>query len=1192
MKFVSGRLVLSATDLSNFLSCRRKTALDLSVERGERERPDLTDPLLEILRQRGAEHEARFVDAERASGFDVVDVSMIPGVQRPSRDERIAATLDAMRSGAARIVQAALASRNGQWFGYADVLRRVEKPGRLGPDGTPSAWSYEAIDTKLAQDTRAATMLQLSLYSALLDDVQGVAPDFFYVVTPLREERYRVTDFGAYFRLMRRGIVAFIGECGADAELPYPDPVTHCDVCNWRLECTRQLRHDDHLSFVASCSRAHRTELATHGITTLAALGRDGLPTPFKPSRGSVSTYERLQHQARLQLERRDTGQLKYECLPFEDGFGLGALPEPRPGDLFLDLEGDPFGRPGAGPATGEGQREYLFGLGRITDSGFAYTARWAFGDADERQAFRDTMADITAALEQDPQIHIYHFGHYEPTAFKRLMGRYATCEDEMDRLLRGHRFVDLYNVIRRGIRAGVERYSIKDLEPLFDFKRKVDLRDAGDNRRLVELALERGDTSTIHDGIRAAVEGYNRDDVRSAADLRGWLESVRDVAIENGAGILRPVATEAAASDKVDDRARRVEGLRARLLDGVPLESADRTPDQQARHLLAYLLDFHRREDKAEWWEYFRLCELPEADLIDEPRAVAGLEYAGDVEKVKQSVVQRYRFPEQEIEIRAGDTLKRQDGKKFAEAVRVDRQARTIDMLVGPSKMHERPTALFAHDHVIARVIEDALFQLGEDVADAGGVEALPPRPARSLLLRLPPQLRSGDFEAPRTPAERSVSPKPQGDGLVSPKPEAQADVVACARTIVLDLDNTALSIQGPPGAGKTYTGARMIEACVAHGWKVGVTAGSHKVIRNLLTGVTGQDARIGHKCAADDLEDCSTGIALFSENDHALTALRTGTVNVLGGTAWLWARPEFAASVDVLFVDEAGQVSLANALAVARAARSVVLLGDPQQLDQPSKGSHPDGVGASALQHVLGHAETMPPDRGLFLPITWRLAPSICAYTSEVFYAGQLLSKPGLERQSLTGNSMFDGAGLWVVPVQHSGNRNASIEEADVIVDLVHRLLAPGSMWSDEAGQPHQITAADIRIITPFNAQVVRLREAFERRRDTFELRPSNVELRTSYFDLANIGTVDKFQGQEAAVSIYSMATSHPEDAPRGMEFLYSLNRLNVATSRARCAAIVVANAELFEPGCATPRQMQLANALATYCEMARNR
>jgi uncharacterized protein len=730
-----------------------------------------------------------------------------------------------------------------------------------------------------------------------------------------------------------------------------------------------------------------------------------------------------------------------------------------------------------------------------------------------------------------------------------------------VDRLLRGHRFVDLYSVIRRGIRAGVEGYSIKNLEPLFEFKRDVDLRDAGNNRRLVELALERGDISSIGADVRGAVEGYNKDDVRSAAELRKWLENVRYAQIEAGADIPRPTATDDKPSEKTDERAQKVEALRARLLQGVPVEPADRTADQQARHLLAYLLDFHRREDKAEWWEYFRLCELPEADLIDEPRAVAGLEYDIDVGMDKKSTIQRYRFPEQEIEIRKGDRLKRQDGRAFAKTVRVDRQTRTIDMVVGPSKVHERPTALFAHDHVNARVIEDSLFQLGEQVATnvVGGLQPadavlLPPSPARSLLLREKPRLCSREFEAP-----------------------AEA-VVEYARTIVLDLDNTTLAIQGPPGAGKTFTGARMIEACVANGWKVGVTANSHKVIRNLLKGVAGPNVRSGHKCNADEAEDCSTGIALFSENDDALTALANGTVNVLGGTAWLWSRPDAIGSVDVLFVDEAGQVSLANALGVARAARNMVLLGDPQQLDQPSKGSHPDGVGASSLEHVLGHAETMPPDRGLFLPVTWRLAPSICAYTSELFYAGALRSKPGLERQSLAGNGMFEGAGLWVVPVEHHGNRNASAEEADTIVSLVHRLLTTGSTWTDEAGQPHQISAADIRIITPFNAQVVRLRE-------TFEATGSN-------FDLANIGTVDKFQGQEAAVSIYSMATSHPDEAPRGMEFLYSLNRLNVATSRARCAAVIVANTVLLEPGCATPRQMQLANALARFVEQASTR
>jgi superfamily I DNA and/or RNA helicase len=244
--------------------------------------------------------------------------------------------------------------------------------------------------------------------------------------------------------------------------------------------------------------------------------------------------------------------------------------------------------------------------------------------------------------------------------------------------------------------------------------------------------------------------------------------------------------------------------------------------------------------------------------------------------------------------------------------------------------------------------------------------------------------------------------------------------------------------------------------------------------------------------------------------------------------------------------------------------------LLGDPQQLEQPQKGTHPEGVGVSALDHVLGGAATMPEDRGIFLPTTWRLHPSICAFTSELFYEGKLQSKPGLERQRLTGTGAFDGAGLWWAPVAHDGNQNFSLEEVDVVVRLVDSLLAPGAAWEDEHGVSRTLTGADLRIVAPFNAHVNRLAERLTGRG-------------------IPVGTVDKFQGQEAPVVIYSMATSRAEDAPRGMEFLYSLNRLNVATSRARCVAIVVASLVLAEPPCRTPRQMLLANALCRYRELA---
>ncbi len=479
-------------------------------------------------------------------------------------------------------------------------------------------------------------------------------------------------------------------------------------------------------------------------------------------------------------------------------------------------------------------------------------------------------------------------------------------------------------------------------------------------------------------------------------------------------------------------------------------------------------------------------------------------------------SVIDRYSFPAQECDVDPGDTLKTADGA-WATVVALDRQARTIDVKVGEERVDLRPASVFVHDVVRVEVIENALFAIGTELADGS------PSPlALSLLARVPPAL----------PVD------------------------------ITTLCDRLHAIQGPPGTGKTYRGSVMICDLVAAGKTVGVTAHSHAVITNLLRAVQKRAAELGVDVPI---------LQVKNEEEFGADA-----PSVIGGTAWHWCGKQ-AQPVDVLFVDEAGQMSLANVLACTRIARSMVLLGDPQQLEQPTKGVHPEGTGVSALHHWLGEAKVMPADRGDFLKTTWRLAPAICAFTSECFYEGQLTSKPGLEHQVLRGTQRFQGAGLRVVPVDHDGNRNASDEEVAEVVRIVEELLAPGSEWVDEHGTAHQITPTDIRIVAPYNAQVSRIQEALARRSAS-----------RGGADVP-VGTVDKFQGQEAPVVIYSMATSRPEDAPRGLGFLYSLNRFNVATSRARCLCILVANPRLFEPDCQTPAQMQLVNALCRYRELS---
>jgi superfamily I DNA and/or RNA helicase len=302
-------------------------------------------------------------------------------------------------------------------------------------------------------------------------------------------------------------------------------------------------------------------------------------------------------------------------------------------------------------------------------------------------------------------------------------------------------------------------------------------------------------------------------------------------------------------------------------------------------------------------------------------------------------------------------------------------------------------------------------------------------------------------------------------------------------------------------------------------------------------------------------------------TDNETLLAAIGTSS-HVAAGTAWLWARSDAFETLDVLFIDEAAQMSLPNVLAVSQAARSVVLLGDPQQLEQPTQGSHPEGTDVSALDHILAGHPTIPVDRGLFLEETWRLHPDICVFTSELFYENRLHPRPGLERQKINSTGQIQGTGLKFLPVLHEGNQSSSPEEADIIRDVVEDILGSNSTWTDREGIERALTLDDILIIAPYNAQVFELHDRVKG---------------------ARIGTVDKFQGQEAPIVIYSMTTSSYADAPRGMEFLYSPNRLNVATSRAKCVCILVASPSVFEAECRTPRQMKMANAFCRYLELA---
>lgn len=1129
MRLIQETLNLTASDLVGHLNCKHLTFLDVKLVEGKVIKPNHWDPLLDILRERGFRHEQAFIEHLQKSGFSVIKIE---GVE--VSDSNVIATIDAMRSGAQIIVQGAL--KHGRWSGRSDILRRVETPSVFGN------WSYEIIDTKLARKTKGGTILQLCLYSYLLQEVQKHQPEYVYVVAPWSDyepQLFRVADYAAYFRKAKLATEE-AAQIESESLETYPDPTEHCDICRWFESCDKKRREDDHLSFVAGISRNQMTEFKENGINKLKELANLQTPIDWKPKRGATQSYEKIQKQAYIQSEARETGKLLHELLSVENGFGLCLLPEPSKGDIFFDLESDPF--------VGEFGLEYLFGYCYEDNGVMIHKADWALDREQEKIVFERFIDFVCDRIKKYPDLHIYHFASYEPAALKRLMGRYATKENEVDDLLRGKRFVDLYSVVRNGLRASVESYSIKRLEPFYAYERKIPLTQANISLTRLNADLELDDIGSITDSDKETVLGYNQDDCLSAAALRSWLEGLRNKLISEGNNVVRPLPGQEGANEEISERQKRVNQISEVLMKDVPADKETRSNEQQARWILANILDWHRREDKAVWWELFRLQSLSEDELLDERSGLSGLVFVGEVSGSGKIPTHRYQFPQQDTDIRADKDLHCVGGGKLGSVVEISTEARTIDIKKTGKSIDLHPKAIFAHEIIPSKEQADCLLRIGDYVANHGIEGDGKYLSARDLLLRNLPRIGG------------------------QPIQHDKEEIMVAAMRLSQCLEGGVLPIQGPPGTGKSHTAARMICGFVKQGLKVGITANSHKVIRNLLdkTLEASKELGVDVNCIqkAKEKEDDQDKLLFAKDNQALLSSISSGRSQVAGATGFLWSREEAFETLDVLFVDEAAQMSLANVLAVSHAAKRLVLLGDPQQLDQPTQGTHPDGTGVSSLEHLLGEHKTIESDKGLFLAKTWRMHPEICAFDSELFYENKLHSKEGCSGQVIISDGDINGSGLRYVNVNHAGNKSYSLEESDAVERLVTSILNSNSRWIDRDGVEKKITIDDILVITPYNAQVFEIQQRLPK---------------------ARVGTVDKFQGQEAPIAIYSMATSSHADAPRGMEFLYSANRFNVAISRAKCLAILVASPEIFEAECRTPRQMQLVNAFCRYIELA---
>ncbi len=1185
-------LVTSASDLTRAAACEFAVARDLDAKLGRLPAvDDEPDAMLARTASLGDAHEAAIIADYRArlaaagAGTDaLLEIPRIHGdlaeVERAQQQ-----TVAALQAGVPVIVQGTFVDRDHSpasgpgdtaiaFVGYADFLERM-------PSGT-----YRVLDSKLARRAKVTALLQLAAYAEQLARL-GVAvdPEVALILGTREQSIHRLDDIAPVLRARRSRLHRLLRDrMAADAPLAWRSAgVTHCRSCAW---CASEIAAHDDVSQVAGLTGAQWQKLGVAGITTLgqlAALDDAGAAGVASASGIPRSTLDTLRLQGSLQAQAAGAPAGTPPPVHVRDAVALHALPAPSPGDVYFDFEGDPLYTEDDPTRWG---LDYLFGL---TDAAGAFTPYWAHTFAEERAALLAFLADIDGRRREHPDLHVYHYAAYERTHLRSLTARHGVGEDIVDDWLRSGLLVDLYPVVTKALRVGSPSYSIKYLEPLYwpgsrdgaavargddsvaEYVRARALREQGDTAGWQQIIDDIGD--------------YNRVDCESTARLAAWLRGLADehpvpthLAIDaDGSGDSDADAEADPRGPDIDDSP-----LRAALLalaagpDGLPVADAERTPEQRAYAYAAAAIDYHRREHKTFWWEHFdrlvapldQWADVRDVFVVDRdaPREQSPWGKTGRQRSLRRTVrlygqwaagsrpsvggrSGPYALYEQPAPIPTGsrDPLARAARSVTLEAVHDDHVVFSETLHSEADEYTALPVALTPSSPPDPGQQKPAIEEWGAALVDAH--PDWPREPVGDLLRRVPPRTRSG---GPLTPVTLDADGEP--------------DRISAVTASLLDLDRSYLAVQGPPGTGKTHLGAHVIAALVRdHGWTVGVVAQSHTTVEHVLASVVekaGLDSRLvakAPKTGADPADYATAPYTVLGKADQLATfaaeraADRTGPGRtgpggsgagggyVVGGTAWDFANPARIArrSLDLLVIDEAGQFSLAATIAASVSAQNLLLLGDPQQLPQVSQGTHPEPIDGSALGYLSAGHDVLPAELGYFLAETRRLHPALAQPVSRLSYEGRL------HAHASTADRALDGVepGLHPVPVPHTGNATESGEEAAEVVAIIHRLI--GMPWrAARAADPRPLGDRDVIVVTPYNAQQQTIRRALD----------------AAGLNGTRVGTVDKFQGQEAAIAIVSLAASSAHEVPRGLDFLLNRNRLNVAISRAQWAAYLV--------------------------------
>jgi len=1134
-------IIYSPTDLTTFVispfaNWMNRFALE---EKNTLALKDSPDGMMEKLAERGILHEKKQIEKFRSAGKSIHEVPS----KGPST-ERLQATIAAMKSGVDVIYQAYLELI--PFAGVADFLVKVPATSSLGD------WQYEVWDTKLSSDVKPAYLLQMSCYAEMLQSIQHKLPETLTVALGSGlNQSFKTQDYFYYYLCIKNEFLK--SQENFDPNRPI-DPSGSDSYGNWIDYANQLFIQKDHLIQVANIRKSQILKLQAAGVTTMTQLAN--LSNEFRVAGINAETLSKLQSQAKIQRDSAGLAKPLFKIIQ-SGNQGLATLPPASRMDIFFDIEGFPLDKGGL---------EYLWGSTYFDEKNQRqFIDFWAHNEEQEKQCFIEFIHWAYNRWQQDPSMHIYHYASYEITACRKLMGKYGVCETEVDQLLRNEVFVDLYRIVKAGLLLGEPRYSIKNVEHLYRAKRSTDVANGGDSvvvydnwrsQFLMEHPNQHPDRlAWKYDKNLSDIRDYNKDDCDSTQELVAWLRAQQELHQIPRIELLKE-------DDKTDAK------IETSPLYSALIAMAERDRQMNPNNLpisetLAGLLGFHRRESKPMFWKLFDRRDADVLELIEDLDCIAGCTRtnrpAFKVNERDRNLAYEYTFDSnQECKGLTGnyyihESLIQGSKSKKVEVVEIN----TSRGLLVFKAAEEPPTnvSLIPDEHVQPDPIPSAIGAVAQRYLESDGkVDSA----IFHFLRREPPNILGV------TKGHAIIS----GD---SSSKRLQSTIEA-----ITSMQRTCLTIQGPPGTGKTYTASHVIAELLRNRKKVGISSNSHKAINNLLirtAEICNQKNIQGTFVCTKDTDNklSDLGVAI-TKNSSLIEYLQNGQIGcVIGTTAWGFCRRELEDQFDYLFVDEAGQVSVANLVGMSNSSKNIVLIGDQMQLGQPTQGTHPGESGLSTLDYFMGDQATIADTKGIFLNTTSRMHPTINDFISNAIYDGRLHTASNNEKQIIRIPQNYNGIlnqenGIAVVPVTHTGNSQASDEEVDVIGKLVTELLTRSLV--DKHGEERNVNWEDILFVAPYNFQVNKLKAHLSR---------------IAGGEKAQVGTVDRFQGQEAAIVIVSMCSSDPNESPRGIDFLFDEHRLNVAISRARSLAVVVMNPNLVITNVSNPNQMRKVNLLS---------